>query len=135
MALAQLSTGQRQAVMGDAVGVFLIGVPVSSLTGSDREGLIAQKKREACSDPDRRGRPALRGKLDSRQIVPTILLLVALSIPPFISPHEPPMTPWPAKIQQVQGCCKVCRKGCACGDSCISCSKRCHKGSGCACDG
>ncbi|WNG48554.1 hypothetical protein F0U60_33875 [Archangium minus] len=30
-------------------------------------------------------------------------------------------------------CCKVCKKGCPCGDSCISCSKVCHKGPGCAC--
>lgn len=26
-------------------------------------------------------------------------------------------------------CCKVCRSGCPCGDSCISCSEQCHKGS------
>lgn len=32
-------------------------------------------------------------------------------------------------------CCKVCRKGKACGDSCISKSKTCNVGSGCACDG
>ncbi|SLN24367.1 hypothetical protein PSM7751_00821 [Pseudooceanicola marinus] len=32
-------------------------------------------------------------------------------------------------------CCKVCRKGKACGDSCISRSYSCHKGPGCACDG
>lgn len=32
-------------------------------------------------------------------------------------------------------CCKICRKGCACGNSCISCSKTCHKGPGCACNG
>lgn len=34
-----------------------------------------------------------------------------------------------------QGCCKICRKGKACGNSCISRSKTCHKGKGCACDG
>ena len=33
------------------------------------------------------------------------------------------------------GCCKICTKGQACGDSCISRSKTCHKGPGCACDG
>lgn len=32
-------------------------------------------------------------------------------------------------------CCKVCRKGKACGNSCISRSYQCHKGRGCACDG
>lgn len=32
-------------------------------------------------------------------------------------------------------CCKTCRKGKACGDSCISRSKTCRKGAGCACDG
>lgn len=34
-----------------------------------------------------------------------------------------------------RSCCKVCRKGKACGDSCISLSRTCHKGPGCACDG
>lgn len=33
-----------------------------------------------------------------------------------------------------QACCKMCRKGKACGDSCISRLKQCHKGVGCACD-
>lgn len=32
-------------------------------------------------------------------------------------------------------CCKVCSKGHACGDSCISRSKQCRKVPGCACDG
>ncbi|APZ54505.1 hypothetical protein Ga0080574_TMP4171 [Salipiger abyssi] len=32
-------------------------------------------------------------------------------------------------------CCKTCRKGKACGDSCISRDKTCRKGPGCACDG
>lgn len=32
-------------------------------------------------------------------------------------------------------CCKICRKGKACGDSCISRAYTCHKGPGCACDG
>jgi len=32
-------------------------------------------------------------------------------------------------------CCKVCRKGKACGNSCIKKTYTCHKGRGCACDG
>lgn len=32
-------------------------------------------------------------------------------------------------------CCKVCKAGKACGDSCIARDKECHKGKGCACDG
>ncbi|WP_223478718.1 hypothetical protein [Oricola indica] len=44
--LNNLMVDQRQAVTGDAVGVFLIGVPMSSLTGGDKEGLIAQRKGE-----------------------------------------------------------------------------------------
>lgn len=34
-----------------------------------------------------------------------------------------------------QACCKVCRKGQACGNSCISWDKQCHKPPGCACQG
>lgn len=32
-------------------------------------------------------------------------------------------------------CCKTCKKGKACGDSCIARDKSCKKGKGCACDG
>lgn len=42
--LAPLEDQQRGAVTGDALGVFLIGVPVSSLSGGDREGQIAASK-------------------------------------------------------------------------------------------
>lgn len=43
-ALAALSSKQQSAVAGDAVGVLLIGVPVSSLTGGDVSGEIALRK-------------------------------------------------------------------------------------------
>jgi len=32
-------------------------------------------------------------------------------------------------------CCKVCKKGKACGNSCINRNYTCRKGKGCACDG
>jgi hypothetical protein len=32
------------------------------------------------------------------------------------------------------GCCRTCRTGKACGDTCISRYKTCHVGPGCACD-
>ena len=31
-------------------------------------------------------------------------------------------------------CCKVCSGGRACGNTCISAAKTCHKGRGCACN-
>nr|WP_314094223.1 hypothetical protein [uncultured Shinella sp.] len=45
--LAALSKQQNQAATGDAFGVFLIGVPASSLTGGDKEGQIAVSKGKA----------------------------------------------------------------------------------------
>jgi hypothetical protein len=42
--LATLSAQQESAVTGDAVGVFLLGVPMSSVTGQDVEGSIAASK-------------------------------------------------------------------------------------------
>lgn len=39
-----------------------------------------------------------------------------------------------AAKQLTQACCKICRKGKACGNSCISRSKTCEKPPGCACD-
>jgi hypothetical protein len=32
-------------------------------------------------------------------------------------------------------CCKICRKGKACGNTCIARDKDCHQPPGCACDG
>jgi hypothetical protein len=39
------------------------------------------------------------------------------------------------KSTEEDKCCKICKKGKACGDSCISKDKTCHKQPGCACDG
>lgn len=51
---------------------------------------------------------------------------------PLVPPIERPnMTPIPGAYAYV--CCKRCVKGCACGNSCISCAKTCRVGPGCAC--
>jgi hypothetical protein len=54
--------------------------------------------------------------------------------PPAAASETPndPDSGWQSAPQE---CCRVCHKGKACGDSCISRSKTCHKGPGCACDG
>lgn len=65
-----------------------------------------------------------------------ILAMIAAAVlaAPLII-HHPPSTPWTPMPTPVQGCCKVCSKGKACGNSCISRDKTCRKGPGCACDG
>lgn len=55
--LAIISNKQSQAATGDALGVFLIGVPVSSLAGADNETEIAILKGR-CGDPDAAKRAA-----------------------------------------------------------------------------
>ncbi|WEX91780.1 hypothetical protein PZN02_006102 (plasmid) [Sinorhizobium garamanticum] len=42
--LAAVSKQQNQAATGDAVGVFLVGVPMSSTFGGDKEGQVAVSK-------------------------------------------------------------------------------------------
>jgi hypothetical protein len=42
--LASVSKAQNDAATGDAVGVFLIGVPTSSAFGGDQEGNVAVAK-------------------------------------------------------------------------------------------
>ncbi|MTH96423.1 hypothetical protein [Roseibium sp. RKSG952] len=42
--LASLESQQRSAQTGDAVGVFLIGVPLSSVSGGDKEGELSVAK-------------------------------------------------------------------------------------------
>jgi endonuclease YncB( thermonuclease family) len=60
--------------------------------------------------------------------------------PPRISEPAAPPPVRPALPPQARGCiprsqcCRVCTKGQACGNSCISARYTCHKGRGCACD-
>ena len=69
-----------------------------------------------------------------------VLLLVALAAPssgftlPDLARPVPPISQSQMSIP-VQGCCKHCRQGKACGDSCISRNDECHVGPGCACNG
>lgn len=46
---------------------------------------------------------------------------------------KPILSP-PSLVVPKSVCCKHCSAGKACGDSCISRDKTCHKASGCACD-
>lgn len=84
-----------------------------------------------------------------------ILVLCLALLEPFSAAAEPPTPgdaaatsrPAPARllscaaprdraqIAQAAACCKICRKGKACGDSCIKRSYSCTKPRGCACDG
>ena len=45
---------------------------------------------------------------------------------------------WPQKLERIvplaETCCKICRSGKACGDSCIARDETCTKPPGCACD-
>jgi hypothetical protein len=41
----------------------------------------------------------------------------------------------PSTVEYRVECCKICKKGKACGDTCISRDYECHKPRGCACDG
>ena len=42
--LASLSAEQNSAATGDAWGVFLLGLPISSMSGNDKEALIGVAK-------------------------------------------------------------------------------------------
>ncbi|MBN9886580.1 hypothetical protein [Salipiger abyssi] len=73
--------------------------------------------------------------------ITSLLVSAALALSPLASAA----LPQPSLSQRIEmlgtgkpllaACCKICRKGKACGDSCISRDKNCRKGAGCACDG
>lgn len=58
--------------------------------------------------------------------------------PPASAAPSPPASdldaPEPASAASAP-CCRVCRKGKACGDTCIAAGRTCHTPPGCACDG
>lgn len=58
-----------------------------------------------------------------------LLALAGLALATAAGPGAPLCgTAWAAT------CCKVCRKGKACGDSCIAADRPCNTGKGCACN-
>jgi hypothetical protein len=57
----------------------------------------------------------------------------ALTLPELL--RAPPSTDQIPIPTPAQGCCKHCRTGKACGDTCIARDKTCHVGPGCACNG
>jgi LysM repeat protein len=53
--------------------------------------------------------------------------------PPTSRPVAPAIAaPTAVRAQPARACCKVCRRGKACGDTCIARDKTCHKEPGCA---
>jgi hypothetical protein len=72
-----------------------------------------------------------------------IIVAIALFGPASASAQSTPAPlEWitPAQAQSIapetsEECCRICKKGKACGDSCIARDKQCHKPPGCACDG
>ncbi len=52
---------------------------------------------------------------------------------PLLSSSQPAAVQ--SRPQQQRSCCKICRKGKACGNSCINVNYTCRQPPGCACDG
>jgi hypothetical protein len=63
--------------------------------------------------------------------VPVVATVVAPA-PPNRAPA--PVNPNPAPSSPTAGCCKICDKGKACGNTCIRRSYTCHQPPGCACN-
>lgn len=63
---------------------------------------------------------------------PSMLRTLAFGLGLWVSVAGP--TRDPAKCTPRDECCMVCEKGKACGNSCISRAKTCHKGRGCSCN-
>ena len=55
-------------------------------------------------------------------------------VPPAAAPDASEEARPGLQLVQTQ-CCKICRKGKACGNSCINRNYTCHQPPGCACDG
>lgn len=73
------------------------------------------------------------------EIESIIEFIPAIVVPtPIYQPEPTPVYVEPIIIEPEPTtstyCCKICSKGKACGDSCISRSYTCHKGPGCACN-
>lgn len=91
----------------------------------------------ACAESQAEESPQ-QGPLGQRPLSPEAQKLMDdLGRKPTSGTSSRAVTPKPASPSKGGGrtCCKVCRKGKACGNSCISASATCRKGPGCACNG
>jgi hypothetical protein len=65
-------------------------------------------------------------------LLPEIVLLVLAAVPGLAL--EPSGVRNGVELARRE-CCKICRKGKACGDACFARDRECHLPPGCACDG
>jgi hypothetical protein len=65
-----------------------------------------------------------------RAFLALIFIVGPVAAPAFAKISSAQVAIDPAK----NSCCKVCTKGYACGNTCISRKKTCHKPPGCACN-
>jgi hypothetical protein len=70
------------------------------------------------------------------------LLLLSLVLGAFVSPGPSAASAVgssvcmaPVDADGIQRCCKRCKRGKPCGNSCIARNLTCHRGRGCACAG
>ena len=74
---------------------------------------------------------------EQRERRTAIAALVLLSAPTVTHADQKPLVvPLPISTPMAQAepqCCRVCKKGKACGDGCISAKKQCRRPAGCAC--
>lgn len=78
--------------------------------------------------------PALAG--DALSVAETPSLALTLAEAPV--PDLMMVSPAPDLLGEdalSRACCKICRRGKACGDSCINREYTCHRPPGCACNG
>jgi hypothetical protein len=73
-------------------------------------------------------RPPMLRRL--RAAIPLSAMLVLASSAPLVTACDTSPTD-----SGGSSCCRVCKEGKACGDSCIAKNRTCTKGSGCACNG
>jgi SH3-like domain-containing protein len=115
--------------LGPGVPAPIVGQDVSRkwwLIRLSYDGWVNMKVSPVAGDVS--GVPVVTSTIAARNmtLAPKVIVVVVTATPAA----EPQAAQPPART-----CCKICSKGKACGDSCISRDKTCHKGVGCACDG
>ena len=99
-----------------SAGILLAGTPTEVISTPTRMFGAAWTPRPPTATVEQTSTVTPTSTVEQIQIVPLPTQTTSLSIP------------------TVKVCCKWCKKGKACGDSCIPRDKVCNEGPGCACD-
>jgi len=139
-ALRQYESGGRAVLRTDRNGEVVVRVaPDGAYKVEAERGIVpehapASTPAPAPTEPPSAAAPAETHASEPTAGTPTPVPATPESAPSAVAPPDHAAVSPPASPAPTPGCCRMCKRGRACGDVCVPRSHPCTKTKGCACD-